>query len=84
VWSGPKRDLDHILFLSFADGKTPSVREGIKAHRYKTARDENERRYLRVPAFWRDRRRGGVNLPRGIRVGKTYQTPSEALSVRAE
>ncbi|WP_456455988.1 zinc ribbon domain-containing protein, partial [Thermovibrio sp.] len=27
---------------------------------------------------------GGVNPPRGIRVGTTYQTPSEAPSVRAE
>jgi len=27
---------------------------------------------------------GGVNPPRGIRVGVTYQTPSEAPSVRAE
>jgi len=27
---------------------------------------------------------GGVNPPRGIRVGITYQTPSEASSVRAE
>jgi len=27
---------------------------------------------------------GGVNLPRGIRVGITYQPPSEAPSVRAE
>ena len=27
---------------------------------------------------------GRVNLPRGIRIGVTYQTPLEALSVRAE
>ncbi len=27
---------------------------------------------------------GGVNLPREIRVGIPYQTPSEASSVRAE
>jgi len=50
----------------------------VRVRIYKFGEDISESLYAGIGV------EGGVNPPGGIRVGITYQTPSEAPSVRAE